>query len=94
MSLATIVVNLISLLMLSIVIFTQNIDAPIDLNVNQTNYVDIGVMFKYKVQNKIFNCERSTPGIVIIVFISFQLFFMFVNWLYFSFKIIKHKYIS
>ncbi len=93
MSLATIILNVIGLILTTAVIFSQNITVPIDFNVDQTQYQRLGMIFKYTINNKIINWERSADGIVFIVFMSFVLFFMFTNWLYFSFKIVKHKYI-
>ncbi len=94
MSLTTIALNVVALILVTAVIFTQNISSPIDFSVDQPRYQEIGMIFKYNIHNKIINWERSANGIVFIVFMSFVLFFMFINWLYFSFKIIKHKYIK
>ncbi len=94
MSVFTIVINFTALLVLTEIIFSQNITMPIDLKINQPNATRLGIMFKYTVQDKMFHCTRSAAGISCIVYISFELFIMFINWLYFSFKIIKHKYIN
>ncbi len=94
MSIAWIAVDILLLIVLSVIIFTQKIDTPINFGINNPNYISLGVMYKYNIVNNIFSCERSAVGITSIIFISIELFIMFVIWLYFSFKIIKHKYIK
>ncbi len=87
-------VNLLSVILISIEIFTQSITSPIYFGVDNPTILKAGWMFNYYVKENVVEFSYSSFAVTFIVFQAIELFIMLGYWLYFTFKIIKKKYIQ
>lgn len=84
--------EIISIIFISIIIFSQKYE---QINFSKDNAVatNIGYLFNYVIKDNVVVFNYKSVAYIFISFISVELIAMFGFWLFFTFKIIKHKYI-
>ncbi len=87
------IIDAVAIIFISVAIFTQNISSPINFGVDNANWTNIGIIFSYRISQNVVEFSYTPTGITYLTFLSLEIAAMFGYWLYFTFKIIRHKYI-